>query len=88
MTTPDRRRTSAVVVRAGDSTAHLSIPAWMHGQITVRVPTADLIAATSLGRDELPGTELGITANLAAATDNDVDPQECQLPASRHLQAA
>ncbi|MFJ2722581.1 hypothetical protein [Streptomyces sp. NPDC087437] len=63
----------------------------MHGQITVPIPTAELAAATGLGRDELPGTKLTVTANLAAATDTDVDLHDVQLvrlPIQRRLQAA
>ncbi|GAA3784505.1 hypothetical protein GCM10022206_24900 [Streptomyces chiangmaiensis] len=51
-------------------------------------PTDELTAATGRGCDELPGTELTVTANLAAATDTDVGPRDVQLPAQCRLQAA
>ncbi|MEU6010154.1 hypothetical protein [Streptomyces sp. NPDC047453] len=82
------RRTEAVVHRSGPELSHLVLPGWMHGQITVPIPTDELLSATDLGRDELPWTELTVTANLAAATDTDVDPRDAQLPAWRCLQAA
>lgn len=83
-----RERTTAVVHRAGPELSHLVLPGWMHGQITVPIPTDELTAATGLGRDELPGTELTVTANLAAAADTDVDPGVVRLPGQRRLQAA
>ncbi|MGI5508850.1 hypothetical protein [Streptomyces sp. CA-106131] len=75
----DYQRTRARVVRAGIETTHLSIPAWCDGQITVPVLTLNLMAATVLAHDDLPGTELVITANLAAVTDTDVDPHAFQV---------
>ncbi|MFJ4923343.1 hypothetical protein [Streptomyces sp. NPDC088725] len=45
------------------------------------IPTHELIAA-SLDRDQLPGTELTATANLAASEDTDVDTRDAQLPHS------
>jgi hypothetical protein len=70
----DYQRTRARVIRAGVETAHLVIPAWCDGQITVPVLTLTLMEATGLERDALPGTGLLVTANLAAVTDTDVDP--------------
>ncbi|MGX4695021.1 hypothetical protein [Streptomyces sp. JNUCC 63] len=55
------------------------------------IPTDELISATGPGRDELPGTELTATANLATTTDTDIDPRDVQLvqlPMQRRLQAA
>lgn len=74
------QRTEAVVHRAGPELSHLVLPGWMHGQITVPILTDELTAATGLGRDGLPGTELTVTANLAAATEADARPREIQLP--------
>ncbi|MFF4755216.1 hypothetical protein ACWD5R_43555 [Streptomyces sp. NPDC002514] len=88
MTTTDYQRTYARVVRAGHSTAHLSIPAWCQGQITVGVSTLGLMNATGLTRPELAGTDLIVTANLAAATDTDVDPHGWQLAAPTGRQPA
>jgi hypothetical protein len=79
MATVDYQRTRARIVRAGNDTTHLSIPAWCHGQITVPVLTLNLMAATGLACHELPGTELIITANLAAVTDTEVDPHAFQV---------
>lgn len=45
------------------------------------VVAAELITATGLSRDQLPGTELTIRANLAATVDTDVDPGDFQLHA-------
>ncbi|MGI5136648.1 MULTISPECIES: hypothetical protein [unclassified Streptomyces] len=85
---PARQRTRALVVRAGPLTSQLSIRAWIHGQITVSVATDEITAATGLSRSELPGTELSVTADLAALSDTDVLPRKIQLPAQRRLQAA
>lgn len=79
MTTIDYQHTRACVVRAGIDTAHLSIPAWCHGQITISVPTLNVMAATGLELHELRGAELLITANLAAVTDTEVDPHAFQV---------
>jgi hypothetical protein len=69
----DYQRTRARVIRAGVETTHLAIPDWFGGQITVPVLTLNLMDATGLERDELLGTQLVLTANLAAVTDTDVD---------------
>ena len=79
MTRIDYQRTRAHVVRVGTETSHLSIPAWCHGQITVPVLTFNLMAATGLRLEDLPGAELVISANLAAVTDTDVDPHAFQV---------
>lgn len=71
--TTDYQRTRARVVRAGATTAHLSIPAWCGGQILVPVSTLALVAATGRTCLELPGTEVVVTADLAAATEADVN---------------
>jgi hypothetical protein len=68
------QRTRARMVRAGDVTSYLSIKAWCGGQVAVRVSTVSLILATGLSRDQLPGTELAVHANLIAVADTDVDP--------------
>jgi len=52
----------------------------MHGQITVPVPTSVLICATGLHREELPGIELTVTADLTAATERR-PPEPPQPPA-------
>ncbi|MFE7245038.1 hypothetical protein [Streptomyces sp. NPDC057580] len=39
-----RRRATACIHRAGPEVSHLVLPGWMHGQITVPIPTADLLA--------------------------------------------
>jgi hypothetical protein len=77
--TTDYRRTRARVIRAGNDTAHLSIPAWCGGQITIRAATADLVSATGLSREQLPGADLMVTANVAATVDTDVDPDGWQF---------
>ena len=73
------QRTRARVVRAGDVTSYLSIEAWCGGQVAVRVSTVSLISATGLSRDQLPGTELTVHANLTAVADTDVDPGDFRL---------
>jgi hypothetical protein len=77
--TKDYQRTRARVVRAGNDTAHLSIAAWCHGQITVPVLTQNVMAATGLDRRDLPGADLIVTANLAAVTDAEVDAHAFQI---------
>jgi hypothetical protein len=84
MTTVNYQRTLARVVRAGNTTAHLSIKAWCQGQITVPVSTLGLVAATGLARHELLGTDLIITANLSAATDTEVDPHAFRVAQVAH----
>lgn len=79
MRTTGCQRTRACVVRAGDATSYLSIQAWCGGQVAVRVSTASLTAATGLSRDQLPGTELTVRANLTAIADTDVDPGDFRL---------
>jgi hypothetical protein len=79
MATADYQRTRVRVVRAGPTTAHLSIDAWASGQIAISVPTCDLMEATGLTRRELAGARLTVTANLAATVDTDVDPHDGQL---------
>lgn len=69
----------ARIVRAGSSTAHLSIPAFAGGQILVPVPTDVLTAVTRLPRVQLPGTELTAKANVAAATEKELSPHDWQL---------
>ncbi|CCK32989.1 hypothetical protein BN159_p120 (plasmid) [Streptomyces davaonensis JCM 4913] len=81
-------RTRAHVVRAGEATAQVVIPAWMHGQITVTVDTADLVAATGLGRDELASVDLSVVADLSATMDTAVDPHAWQVPAAPGRTAA
>ncbi|MFE4415263.1 hypothetical protein [Streptomyces sp. NPDC056821] len=74
-----RQRTIAVVHRAGSDISHLVLPEWMNGQITVRIPTAALTAATGLGRDQLPGTELTVTVDLGAADESALHPEKPRL---------
>lgn len=81
MAATDYQRTRARVLRAGNDTAHLSLPAWCGGQILVPTSTLDLMIATGLTRRELLGTELVVTANLAATTDEEVDPHDWLLAA-------
>lgn len=81
MAATDYQRTRARVVRAGNDTAHLSLPAWYGGQITVPTSTLSLMITTGLTRQELLGAELAVTANLAATTDADVDPHDWLLAA-------
>jgi hypothetical protein len=88
MAATDYQRTRARVVRAGNDTAHLSLPAWYGGQITVSTSTLDLAIATGLTRQELLGAELVVTANLAATTDTDVDPHDWLLTAPAEQPAA
>jgi hypothetical protein len=81
MRTTGYQRTRARVVRAGDVTSYLSIEAWCGGQVAVRVSTASLISATGLSRDQLPGTELTVGANLTATADTGVNPGDFRLNA-------
>lgn len=74
MRTVGYQRTRARVVRAGDVTSYLSIEEWCGGQVAVRVSTVSLTSASGLSRDQLPGTELTVHANLTAVADTDVDP--------------
>ncbi|WP_030978334.1 hypothetical protein [Streptomyces sp. NRRL S-1824] len=74
MRTTGYQRTQARVVRAGDVTSYLSIEAWCGGQVAVRVSTVSLTSTSGLSRDQLPGTELTVHANLTAVADTDVDP--------------
>ncbi|MFE9868732.1 hypothetical protein ACFYPZ_39910 [Streptomyces sp. NPDC005506] len=74
MRTTGYQRTRARVVRAGDVTSYLSIKAWCGGRVAVRVSTVSLILVTGLSREQLPGTELTVHANLTAVADTDVDP--------------
>ena len=75
----DYQRTRARVVRAGTDTTLLSIPVWCHGHILVPVLTLNLMAATGLALHELPGTDLVITANVAAVSDTEVDPHAFEV---------
>jgi hypothetical protein len=43
------QRTADVVHRAGSGFSHQVLPRWMHGQITVPIPTDALTAATGVG---------------------------------------
>ena len=90
MTGPEpgpRRRTPARVHRVGPEVSHLVLPRWMHGQITVPIPTTDLQAGIGLTRGELPGTEVTVIADLTATTEDVVRPSEPQLPGQRRLSA-
>ncbi|WP_329020330.1 hypothetical protein [Streptomyces sp. NBC_01601] len=75
-------RTRALVVHAGQITAQVVLPAWMHGQVTVTVDTEDLVAVAGLSRQDLTGTEFSVVADLSAITDTDVNPHAWQLPAT------
>ncbi|MFF3256437.1 hypothetical protein ACFYWP_36895 [Actinacidiphila glaucinigra] len=76
----DYQRTRVRVLRAGDSTSRIVIPAWMRGQITVSVDTADLVAVTGLSRRDLVDVELNATVDLSAPVDTAVNPHAWQLP--------
>lgn len=75
----DSQRVRARVVRVGPHTAHIAIDAFASGQITIPVPTPDLVHATGLTRCELAGAELTVMANVSARTDTDVDPHDWQM---------
>ncbi|MFI6358242.1 hypothetical protein ACIBJF_37775 [Streptomyces sp. NPDC050743] len=75
------QRTEAVVVRAGMYTAHLSLPAWHKGAITVTAPTSVLCEVTGRNRAELPGASLTVAVCLDAVLDSDLHPHDWQLPA-------
>ncbi|MEV5086023.1 hypothetical protein AB0K74_47640 [Streptomyces sp. NPDC056159] len=76
------QRVRARVVRAGPYTAHVAIPAFVAGQITIPVQTFDLMSATGLSHQQLAGAELTVTANVSAIVDTDVDPHGWQLLAT------
>lgn len=83
-----RRRTAARVHRAGPEVSHLVLPDWMRGLIVVPIPTADLTRATGLSRGELPGTELTVTADLTALTEDAVRPSDPGLAGQRRYRYA
>ncbi len=63
-------RTLACVVRAGETTTLIAIPAWYGGVVLVPVRTAVLTRVTGRAREQLPGTQLVVTAHLDAATED------------------
>lgn len=61
--------TRATVVRAGDTTTLVALPAWFRGQVLVPVATWIITAATGKRREDLPDTELWVRARLDARTE-------------------
>ncbi|MBT2509733.1 hypothetical protein J7I98_28455 [Streptomyces sp. ISL-98] len=80
--------TVATVIRAGDTTALVSLPEWCGGVILVHVPTRMLTAETCLSRRDLPGVRLYVRARLTAATERDLDLQQWSLDVSQARTAA
>lgn len=75
--------TIAMVIRVGPSTSHVIIPAWMHGQVALSVPTDQLLAATGLDRGTLAGVVLDVRADTVAVLDSDVRPSGWRLATER-----
>lgn len=65
-------RVEAQLVRVGRGTSLLVLPAWREA-IAVSVPTDQLLAATGLVFEDLPGTELSVLINPAAMHDRELD---------------
>ncbi|MEU2930545.1 hypothetical protein ABZ636_36775 [Streptomyces sp. NPDC007251] len=77
---PNAQRTEAVVVRAGIYTAHVSLPAWHKGAITITAPTSVLCVVTGRTRAELPGASLTVAVCLDAVLDTDLHPHDWAGP--------
>jgi hypothetical protein len=82
VTESNYQRVVARVVRAGPCTAHVVTDVFASGQITIAVPTLDLMDATGLARRELAGAALMATADVSATVDTDVAPHGWQLIAT------
>ncbi|MCX5318114.1 hypothetical protein [Streptomyces sp. NBC_00154] len=61
--------TRATVVRAGQRTTLVALPAWCNGDVLVPVETWIIMMATGQTRGSLPGTELDVRARLTARTE-------------------
>jgi hypothetical protein len=76
---PLRPRTAARVERVHQTTSYPVIKAWRGGSILAPVPTAVLVQATGLTRDQLPGAELAVRADLDALLDWQLDLRDVRL---------
>ncbi|MEV0493425.1 hypothetical protein OH782_41465 (plasmid) [Streptomyces sp. NBC_01544] len=61
--------TRATVVRAGQRTTLVALPAWCNGQVLIPVETWIIVMATGQMPGSLPGTELEVRARLKARTE-------------------
>ncbi|MEU0186718.1 hypothetical protein ABZ312_37015 [Streptomyces sp. NPDC006207] len=76
-------RSRAWIVRAGESTTHVALDAWAHGQITVRVDTDLMTRITGLPKDRLCGVALTDLVNPAGITEREADAHDWALPSAR-----
>lgn len=67
-----RRRVLGRVHRAGDTTAHVAVLAWMSGQILVPAPTYVLAKALNAEAADLPGRWLTVCIDLSARSEDDL----------------
>lgn len=85
-------RTRAIVIRAGNHTTLLSLPAWFGGQLLAQVDTHTIHAATGLHRHDLPDVQLSVLARLDASTAEGLELKDwvhCPaVPAPGHANAA
>ncbi|MEU1628273.1 hypothetical protein ABZ746_23670 [Streptomyces sp. NPDC020096] len=72
-TASDYVRTAATVLRAGEQTALVVLPAWHGGNVLARVATWELSRVTGRLRADLPGLTLSVLARLDALLDDQLD---------------